>query len=64
MSVSVPVTIWSPTSGNGEYSLTSTAFIDDTVGVFLVDTVGNSVIDTGVVFTIIPVTLWAENDGQ
>lgn len=64
MSVNVPVSIWQPTSGNGEYSLSGVYDIYDPSGGFLVDPSGVNIVDTGVIFTQIPSSIWAENNGQ
>lgn len=62
MAVDVPVTIWSPTDGNGEFSNETPRNIVDTASDNLVDTSGNQIVDTGVVFSGVPVTIWAEDD--
>lgn len=62
MSTNVPVTVWQPTDGNSEFSTGSAVSIVDTAAVQLVDTAGISIVDTGVTKTLIPATVWAEND--
>lgn len=61
MSVNVPLTTWAPTDGHGEYANGGVFNIVDTVGVFLADTVGNLIVDTGALFGQVPTTLWSEN---
>lgn len=64
MSQDVPVTVWQPTSGNGEYSFLGVYNIDDPSGNLLVDPSAVQIVDTGVIFTQIPSSIWAENDGE
>lgn len=63
MSTNVPVSVWQPTSGNGEYSLTGVSNIDDSSGNLLVDPSAVQIVDTGVSFTQIPTSIWTENNG-
>lgn len=58
-----PVTIWRPSSGNGEMSDVGTNFIVDPSGNFLIDPPMNKIVDTGILFTQIPVTIWTEDNG-
>lgn len=58
-----PITIWRNNNGFGEYSGTGVLDIMDTTGAFLVDTVANNIVDTGIAFTDKPKTIWSENDG-
>lgn len=62
MSVNVPVTVYRDTSGLTEYSGEGVNNIVDTLGNFLVDTGGNQIVDTGVVATLIPSTIWEEDN--
>lgn len=62
--MSVPVTVWQPTTGNGEYSLEGVFNIDDSSGNLLIDPSANQIIDTGVIFSSIPVSIWEQNDGE
>lgn len=55
-----PTTIWS--GKDGEYTLFSPLGIVDTTGKALQDTSGNSIVDTGVLFTGTPATVWTPND--
>lgn len=59
-----PTTIWSPTSGNGEYISTGVLDLVDTTGLFIVDTAGNEIVDTGISFYPIPETIWIEDNSQ
>lgn len=59
-----PVSIWQPTTGNGEYSLTGVNNIDDASGNLLVDPSSVQIVDTGVTFTQIPSSIWTENDSE
>ena len=59
-----PATIWRETSGNYEYTNTGVRKIIDTVNSFLVDTLGNNIIDTGVEMRIYPATVWREDDNK
>lgn len=57
-------TTWSPTGNQeGEYTQDTVADIVDSSGVFLVDSTSNNVVDGGVLFTGIPSTTWAADDG-
>lgn len=63
MAVDVPVTVWQPTDGNSEFTDTGVNYIVDTADFYLVDTTGFYIVDTGVTQTLIPSTVWVENDG-
>lgn len=64
MPTNVPVTVWQPTDGLSDFSSSGGTFnIDDPSAVFLVDPSGIFIVDTGVTQTIIPGTVWSENDG-
>lgn len=54
--------IWRPTNGLSEFGNRSADNIVDPSGVFLVDPSGVFIIDTGVTETLIPSTIWEEND--
>jgi hypothetical protein len=64
MSTNVPVTVWQPNNGDGELSNSTPYSIVDPSGNQLVDTVANVIIDTGVLFTGKPTTVWSEDDGR
>lgn len=58
----VPVTVWRPTDGNGEYTSASSQNVIDQNGVSLVDTAGVNVVSPPTQFTQIPATAWLENN--
>lgn len=62
MSTDVPVSIWRDTDGLTDYSSGDVSYIVDTLGINLVDTAGIGIVDTGVVATLIPSTIWEEDD--
>lgn len=62
MSVDVPTTIWSPTSGNGELSLSNNALIDTESGLDIITESGLSLIIEDSTFTKIPASVWIEDD--
>lgn len=62
MSVNAPATIWQDTQGLTEFSNTSPFNIVDSLGVFLVDPSAVFIVDTGVIATGIPATVWTEDD--
>lgn len=64
MSVNTPVTEWQPTDGNSEYNNTGVNYIVDPSGTYLVDPSTTFIIDTGVTETIIPATVWTEDDSR
>lgn len=64
MSTDVPVTVWRDTNGLSEYSNEGANNIVDTLGNYLVDPSGNFIVDTGVVQTLIPSTIWEEDDSE
>lgn len=57
-----PETIWQPTTGNGEYSIGGVYNIADPSGNLLADPSGVEIVDTGVIFTQIPDTIWIEDN--
>lgn len=57
------VTVWQPTTGNGEFTLGGVFSIADPSGNLLVDPSGTQIVDTGVIFSQIPDTIWTENNG-
>lgn len=63
MSTNVPATIYRNTDGLTEYTSEEHNYIVDSLGDFLVDPLGDYIVDTGVVATLIPDTIWIENDG-
>jgi len=62
MSVGVPVTIYRDQSGLTEYTSEGANYIVDTTDTFLVDTNGDNIVDTGVLATLIPQTVWTEDN--
>lgn len=63
MAVNVPITVWQG-QDQAEYSNDGVYNIVDSLGNFLVDPSGVFIVDTGVIFTLFPVTIWSEDDGQ
>jgi len=63
MSTNTPISIWRTTDGNTDNVYTGLTFIVDTDDNNLVDPSGDYIIDTGVEMTIIPSSVWEENDG-
>lgn len=59
----IPVTVWKPSDGNGEYIDDSVNDIVDPSGNFLVDPSGNNIVDTGQTFVQTPSTVWISSDG-
>lgn len=57
-----PVTIWQPTTGNGEFTLGGVFNIADPSGFLLADPSGVEIVDTGVIFTQIPSTIWEQDE--
>lgn len=53
-----PITIWQPTSGNGEASVPGILSIVDSVGVFLVDPSLVNITDTGIDLVVLAQSLW------
>lgn len=64
MSVNTPVSVWRDTQGLSEYSNSGVYNIVDTTATFLVDPSGVFIVDTGVLATIIPSTIWSENESR
>lgn len=64
MSVNIPVTEWRPTDGNSEYDNIGVNFIVDPSVTYLVDPSGIYIVDTGVTATLIPATIWEEDDSR
>lgn len=62
MSVGLPATVYRSTDGLSEWSSEAANDIVDTLGNNLVDTAGNQIVDTGIIQTLIPATVWAEDD--
>lgn len=62
MPVDVPQTVWRNTDGLTEYSNGGVYNIDDPSDVYLVDPSGVFIVDTGVVASLIPASVWAEDD--
>lgn len=59
-----PITLWQPTSGNGEMSLMTALFLTTLSGNQLVTKTSSNNLITGTSkFTQIPVTTWLTNDG-
>lgn len=64
MAENVPVTIYRDTSGLTEYNNIGTNYIVDTLDNNVADPSGNLIVDTGVVATPIPATVWEEDDSK
>jgi len=62
MAVDVPQTVWQATDGLSDFHNEGANNIVDTLGNYLVDPSGNFIVDTGVVQTLIPSTIWEEDD--
>jgi hypothetical protein len=60
--VITPRTKWRPTNGLSEFGGSSANNIVDPSGNFLVDPSGVFIVDTGVTETLIPRTVWEEDD--
>lgn len=56
-----PVTIWQPTSGNGDMSIGSEIDIDTLSGLGIVTKSGLQLVTKDSVFTQIPSTVWIED---
>lgn len=63
MAVNEPVTVWTPTSGNGEAGRSDGSFIDTEDGFDLATEAGDSLVIEDGTLTAIPATVWTENDG-
>lgn len=63
MSTNEPVTIWKPTSGNGEMVQQGLFDLITLAGNFLITLTGNNLILDTSIYSIIPPTIWIENDG-
>lgn len=63
MATNVPVTQWQDTQGVYEFTSDGGSYIVDTTGTFLVDPSATYIVDTGVIATLIPDSVWIENDG-
>lgn len=64
MATTEAATIWSPTSGEGEFTSGSSLDIVDSTGNLLVDSSTNNVADSGNIFNPVSATVWATNDGS
>lgn len=62
MSVDAPQTQWRDPSGLVTFTNEDPNNIVDTADNYLVDPSGNFIVDTGVVETLIPATVWEEDD--
>lgn len=62
MATDVPQTVWQPTDGLSEFGNETPNNIVDNLSNYLVDPSGNFIVDTGVIQTLIPSTIWEEND--
>lgn len=62
MATNVPVSVWRDTDGLSEYTNEGAYYIDDTAGFYLTDPSGFYIVDTGVIATLIPDTVWEEDD--
>lgn len=64
MATDEPVTVWQPTSGNGEMSQQGLVNLITIGGRFLTTLGGLYLILDYSVYSIIAPTIWAENDGM
>jgi hypothetical protein len=64
MTVSVPVTIWAPTDGNGEMGQSTGATIETESESVLTTEAGTEIVIEDASLTTIPATVWVENDSQ
>lgn len=55
-------TVWTPPTGEGEYTLGTAATLVDAASNSLADAAGNTLVDNGSTFTPVPITTWSEND--
>lgn len=62
MSTNVPPTIWQDTQGLNEYTGEGIDYVVSNTNVYLVDPSSTYIVDTGVVTTMIPATVWSEDD--
>lgn len=62
MATNVPVTTWQDTQGVYEFTGEGVDYIADTTGALLVDPSLTYIVDTGVSATLIPDTVWREDD--
>jgi len=62
MSVDTPQTVWRDTNGLTEYGSDGPNYVIDTTDFYLVDPSGFYITDTGVTATLIPGTVWSEDD--
>lgn len=62
MATDVPVTIWQPTDGIGEYVSSAADNIVDQSGTYLVDPSGVFIVSLLTTFQPIPSTVWVEDD--
>lgn len=60
----IPATVWSPPSNDGEYSLGTADTIVDSSSNNIVDSSTNNLASTDTSFTQMPVTTWTANDGS
>lgn len=60
--LSAPSSVWQPTSGNGEMRQQGTIYLITLSGAFLVTLSGNNLILDNSTYSIIPPTIWEEND--
>lgn len=64
MPVNVPVTIWRPTNGNGEAVSVGVSGLVDLTASTLVDLTGSPLVSTGTDFTLVPQTIWTQDDSR
>lgn len=57
-----PSTIW--TGQGGMYTSSTVANIADSAGSLLADPSSNLIVDTGIIFTFDPATIWVTDDSQ
>lgn len=63
MATNVPATIWKPTDGNSEMGQSDSANITTLSGLLITTLSGLDLIIAPGTSTLIPATVWIENDG-
>lgn len=62
--VNAPLSIWQPTSGNGEAVTVGVANLVDNTLATLVDTTGALLVSTGSDFNLTPLSVWTQDDSK
>lgn len=58
-----PATIWTPKSGEGEYSATGNPNLDSEAGLDLLDELGNNLVQEDSNLTLVAHTAWTQANG-